>query len=246
MHFSFSRLSHSPIASRAAVLLVALALSSLASCGRKHDTTAGGESGSGEFSDSALPVDLEKTKALLKANPDLVFNKDEKGVTPLHYAADKGYKEVAELLLASKAEVNAKDNKGLTPLHYAAFNGYKRVVELLLANNAEVNAQANDAMTPLHLAAFNDHKLVAELLLANKAEVNAKGSEGATPLHLVADRGYSTVAELLLANNADVNVKSDKGLTRMALRQRVHFCDICCGVAFPSSGDAGDLTSGKA
>ena len=29
-----------------------------------------------------------------------------------------GHKDVVELLLANKAEVNAKDNHGETPLHY--------------------------------------------------------------------------------------------------------------------------------
>ena len=32
-------------------------------------------------------------------------------------AAGRGHKDVVELLLANKAEVNAKDNDGETPLH---------------------------------------------------------------------------------------------------------------------------------
>jgi hypothetical protein len=40
-HSLFSRPGHSPISRLAAVLLVALALSCLASCGRKPDTTGG-------------------------------------------------------------------------------------------------------------------------------------------------------------------------------------------------------------
>ena len=42
--------------------------------------------------------------------------KDKSGDTPLHYAALGGYKDVAELLLASGAEINVKDGKGMTPL----------------------------------------------------------------------------------------------------------------------------------
>jgi ankyrin repeat protein len=41
---------------------------------------------------------LEKVKALLKDNPNLVFSKDNNGATPLHYAA-KRHKDVAELLV---------------------------------------------------------------------------------------------------------------------------------------------------
>ncbi|HYL85379.1 MAG TPA: ankyrin repeat domain-containing protein, partial [Candidatus Angelobacter sp.] len=41
------------------------------------------------------------------------------GQTPLHLAACWGRKDIAELLLASGADVNPKDNTGATPLYYA-------------------------------------------------------------------------------------------------------------------------------
>ena len=101
---SFRRFCHFPIPRRAAVLLVALAWSSLSFCGEIHDAAKSG--------------DLEKVKALLKGNPDSVSSKDENyGATPLHFAASAAGKDVAELLLTNKAEVNAKDNNGWTPLH---------------------------------------------------------------------------------------------------------------------------------
>ena len=153
MYSFFSRLRHSPIPRRAAVTLVALgtlAWSSLAFCGAIHDAARSG--------------DLAKVKTLLQDNPDLVFSKDDMGATPLHYAAGHGHRDVAELLLASKAEVNAKDNDGWTPLHYAAYQGHKDLAELLLANKAEVNAHGNNGSTPLHYAAANGYGDVAELL----------------------------------------------------------------------------------
>jgi hypothetical protein len=59
------RLCSSPIRRRAAVLLVALAWSSLAFCGEIHQAARNG--------------DLAKVEALLKDNPDLVFAKDKGG-----------------------------------------------------------------------------------------------------------------------------------------------------------------------
>jgi hypothetical protein len=121
MQAFFSRLFRTPIITPlAAVMLVALlalAWSSPAFCGEIHDAAENG--------------DLEKVKALLKDNPNLVFSKDDNGAMPLHYAAYGGRKDVAELLLANKAEVNAKAKNGETPLHMAAQNGHKDVVELL-------------------------------------------------------------------------------------------------------------------
>jgi hypothetical protein len=90
-----SRLGHSPISRLAAILLVALALSSLASCSRKPDTTAGGGSGSGEIRVAAVKRgDVGKVKALLKGNPDFVFSKDTNGWTPLHFAAARPLRRV--------------------------------------------------------------------------------------------------------------------------------------------------------
>ena len=75
----------SPICiTHAAILIIALATagwSSTAFCGEIHDATRVG--------------DLEKVKALLKNNPELVFGKDyskeqKNGWTPLHWAAFEG------------------------------------------------------------------------------------------------------------------------------------------------------------
>ena len=54
--------------------------------------------------------------------------KDNNGMTPLHFAADGGYKDVVELLLHSKADVHTKTHDGKTALQLA---GRKDVAELL-------------------------------------------------------------------------------------------------------------------
>ena len=183
MHVFYNRLRHSLILRLAAVMLVALAWSSPAFCGEIHDAAQDGA--------------LRKVKALLKDDPDLVFSRDRDGMTPLHWAEREGHKDMAELLLANKAEVNAKDKKSWTPLHYAAAYGHKEAAQVLLANKAEVNAKDKKGMTPLHWAEQEGHKDMAELLLANKAEVNAKDKNGWTPLHYASAYGYTEASELL-------------------------------------------------
>ena len=171
------------------------------------------------FQTATREGDLEKIKALLRDNPDLVFGKDNYGETPLHLAALNGHRDVAELLLASKAEVNAESNNGRTPLHFAAYSGHKDVVELLLASEAEVNAKSNTSATPLHYAAAGGRRDVTELLLASKAEINAKTNSGRTPLHEASEKGHKDVAELLVAAKADVNAKDNIGQTPLHLAQ---------------------------
>jgi len=141
--------------------------------------------------------DLEKVKALLKDYPELVFSQDSDGQTPLHLAAWNDQRELVELLLVGKAEVNAKDKFGQTPLHLATDMGHKDVAKLLLASQAEVNAKDNDGRTPLHMPAAKGYQEVAELLLASNVEVNAKDKFGQTPLHYAASNDRSYVVELL-------------------------------------------------
>jgi ankyrin repeat protein len=153
--------------------------------------------GSDEILSAASFGDLEKVKALLKADPDAVFQTMENGQTALHLAASHGYKDMVELLLANKADVNAEARGGMTSLFMAAQGGYKDVVQSLLANKADVNAAYNHGTTPLHAAAASGRAEVVELLLNNKANVNARDDSGRTPLDLAEARGQKDVAELL-------------------------------------------------
>jgi len=156
---------------------------------------------------------MEKVKNILKEKPDLVFCKYDVGGTPLQVAARLGKTEMAEFLLANKADVNAKDDTGATPLYLAVEYGSMNMAELLLANKADVNTKNNDGWTPLHVAARLGRTEMAKLLLASKADVNAKDDTGGTPLHLAAKYDSRDVAELLLANGADVDSKNIKGWT---------------------------------
>jgi HEAT repeat protein len=217
-HSFFNRICHSLIPRRAAIMLVTLAWSSLAFCG--------------EIQDAAKSGDLEKVKALLKDNPDLVSSKDSYGYTPLYYAARYGHKDVAQLLLANHAEVNAKDNYGLTPLHWAM--DHKDIAELLLAKGADVNSKTIDGRTPLHIAAQHGSKNVVELLLAKHADVNANDDNGKTPLDAAVYMGYMDVAELLRQHGGQhgdlekfESLLKDNGYVSKSEAEKINFLTAC-------------------
>jgi ankyrin repeat protein len=68
------------------------------------------------------------------ANPNV---KDQQGNTALHFAAQLGFQEGAELLLAQKAQVNATNGSGETPLTLAVQARNIPMVRLLLTNGAD-------------------------------------------------------------------------------------------------------------
>ncbi len=110
------------------------------------------KTGASSIHDATQDDDLAKVRALLKKNPELALSKDNAGWTPLHVAALRDNKDMAEVLLGGQADVNAKNGGGETPLHIAVKIDGEAVTELLLANKAEVNAKDDSGRTPLHLA----------------------------------------------------------------------------------------------
>jgi len=205
--YFFRRFSRWAILSRSAAAFIAMGWSGLAFAGPIYDAVESGNT--------------EEVKALLKDNPDLVFSKQVgagSGWTPLCIAASRNRIEIAEILLANKADVNAKTDDGYTPLHAAAQHGYVEMVQLLLNHKADVNATDVYGSSPLHKTAWCCSKRdVADLLLANKADVNAKAVNGTTPLHVAAWMGHKEIVESLIAHNADVNARGEHGTTPLHL-----------------------------
>jgi ankyrin repeat protein len=138
IHSLIRRLYHSTIPHRAAVPLVALAWSSPGYGGAIHY--------------AALAGNLKNVQMLVKANPGLVFSKDNKGNAPLDLATQNGHMDIDVLLLTSKAEFNAKSNYGYTPLLEAARHNHKDMVNLHLANGADVNARKNSGQSDTRIA----------------------------------------------------------------------------------------------
>ncbi|MBT7029216.1 MAG: ankyrin repeat domain-containing protein [Verrucomicrobia bacterium] len=94
----------------------------------------------GYLDSCAKEGNIEAFKQHLDAGTD-VNAKNEFKLTPLHRAASRGHKEIAELLIAKGADVNAKDDNKWTPLHHAVPDGHKEIAELLIAKGGNVNAK---------------------------------------------------------------------------------------------------------
>ena len=58
--------------------------------------------------------------------------KNDKLVTPLHLAAEKGFVSICEYIIEKNDSLDKfpKDNRGRTPLHFAALNGHLRSMVL--------------------------------------------------------------------------------------------------------------------
>src|SRR4029077_16692736 len=94
-----------------------------------------------EMLQAAQRGDVAKVRQLLASDTTLANAKGAHNKTPLHWAAEKNYPELAELLLTADANINAEVSWGMTPLQWAANMGSRDVAEILLAHGAR--AQLN-------------------------------------------------------------------------------------------------------
>eukprot|EP00927_Polykrikos_kofoidii_P048699 TRINITY_DN42926_c0_g1_i1.p1 TRINITY_DN42926_c0_g1~~TRINITY_DN42926_c0_g1_i1.p1 ORF type:complete len:222 (+),score=42.63 TRINITY_DN42926_c0_g1_i1:153-818(+) len=71
------------------------------------------------------------------------------GFTPLMYAAQGGYIEIAKLLVKAKAATNAQDEDGMRSLHFAAAAGQLEMCRFLVEAGADRFALDDDGRTPI-------------------------------------------------------------------------------------------------
>lgn len=149
---------------------------------------------------------------LIELDPDLVNARDDRGDTPLHWAAIRGHwRIVAELVLAG-APVNATGADGGTPLHWACHHDRADMVGLLLDAGADPNLPDQWGRTPLHVAARRGCGEVAELLIQRGADPNSRTNEGRTPLHVAYLSGHDALVRVLLSTGCDPELRDENGL----------------------------------
>ena len=61
-----------------------------------------------------------------------ISERDERGMTPLHYASSNGLINVVEFLVSKGADVNEKSEDGTSSLHIASLIGHLNIAEFLV------------------------------------------------------------------------------------------------------------------
>ena len=78
---------------------------------------------------------IEKVKELIAIaeKSSILEYRDENGLGFIHWAADRGNKDIMELILNVEGlDLNLQDNEGQTALHYACSCGHVDVAKLLI------------------------------------------------------------------------------------------------------------------
>ena len=160
--------------------------------------------------DAAMRGQTDLVRSLLAGGADVNAAHGD-GMTALHWAAEHGNAEMAEILIYSGASVHGVTRIGqYTPLHLASRSGSDQVVRMLIEADADVSATTtNSGATPLHLAAASGNAKSVALLAENGADVNALESAWQqTPLIFAASLNRVEVIRELLDQGADPSIAS--------------------------------------
>lgn len=146
---------------------------------------------------------LEVCEALLR-HPQLNFQEDRHGHTPLLWAVRHGMAGAMQLLLRHGAVPWHSDHRGLTALHWACALGFGRLCKLLLMVplNAEAmkDQRCQRGWTPLHSAAYSGSAACCEHLLDAGADETLRTPRDWTALHLAALQGQVEALKVLASH----------------------------------------------
>ena len=185
----------------------------------------------------------QAVRALVQQNPRclLEMEGDSAGFTPLHTACERGFQDMADLLLALGADVNVRARNGETPLITAVAERGKDNQSLALffiASGADVKAANDDGWTALHYAANENMPTLAQALIDKGAAADAKTVEGETPLDIALKQHSQEVVQVLLKNSAKIRDSAISEYTKaIGLNPKDAAAYVYRGMAYDSKGD---------
>jgi len=164
---------------------------------------------------AAFADNIEEVKqALLKFDANVRDTTTE--WTALECAVLNANREMVQLLVSSKADVNARDRSGQTVLMLLGEDVTSDLVWDLLNAGAKVNMRDKDGDTALIEAASVNNTEVLRTLLEGGAKVNVANDDGDTPLMKAAAEGLVNNIRVLIQAGAEINQRDKKGKSALS------------------------------
>ena len=178
-----------------------------------------------------LEIIFEKSKQLFHI-------RDEKGKTPLHYAASKGYIDGVRFLLNKfQQQAFERSKNGDFPIHAACKEGHTKVVKEFIQQQWLYPTELlnKKSQNILHVAAENGKNNVVKVILSDsKFEelIYAVDKNGNTALHLASQNLHSRViCSLTWDKRVDLKRRNKEGLTARdiasSIRNNSKFRQVC-------------------
>uniref|UniRef100_H3B3D2 Regulatory factor X associated ankyrin containing protein n=2 Tax=Latimeria chalumnae TaxID=7897 RepID=H3B3D2_LATCH len=144
--------------------------------------------------------ELDQLIACLQKGEQLLNRPDERGFTPLMWAAAFGEIAAVRYLLEKGADPHVLAKERESALSLASNGGFKDIVTMLLDKGVDINVYDWNGGTPLLYAVRGNHVKCAEALLARGADITMEADSGYTPMDLAVALGYKKVQQVIEAH----------------------------------------------
>ena len=139
--------------------------------------------------DAASDGNLKCVTLLVEEGAEKDETFEDRRMTALCIAAEKGHLDVARYLVEQGANIEKADRYGWTPLMFASFDGGIEVTRYLLEQGAERDkADSTYGLTSLHIAAQQGYLEITKLLMVYGADLNTRNSEGVCPIDFTSNQ----------------------------------------------------------
>lgn len=145
----------------------------------------------------AAQGEVSQVAAHLSKDSSLLSSQDERGFTPLMWAAAFGEKAVVDFLLEKGADPKTIARERESALTLASSGGYVDIVEALLRHGVDINTYDWNGGTPLLYAVRGNHIKCVEALLARGADMTIESDSGYSPMALAVALGHKKIQKVL-------------------------------------------------
>lgn len=175
--------------------------------------------------------------AVEKNNPSLVqyfidegadLNlQDNEGNTALHIAFENGYNEIADKLIAQKANQNILNSNKQTAEDIKKSKEQKSTT----SKSPELKTQIKEAASKFFILLNNSEKIpqlsdLVKFINANAFNINFKDTNDDTPLLIYVKKNEPKIVKLLIDAGADPTSKNKSGFTPLQIAEKNNFKDI--------------------
>jgi ankyrin repeat protein len=128
-----------------------------------------------------------------------------------HIVCQKGYFDIAKIIIDTGTNINTMNNNGSTGLYFCCQYGHINILKLLIDKNVDINIKNNDRHTGLYIASRENNLDIVKLLIANGADINLKKLLELTPFHIACMLGNVKVVKYLIRKGVDITQETTEG-----------------------------------
>ncbi len=164
-----------------------------------------------EFFEAINSGNINKVKMDLNNNALLLEETNERGLTPLLFAAEADQTEIVKFLIKKGANIRFKNGRGYQAIHFASKNGNLETVKLLVDAGVSVNEKMADGTMPINFAAQSGDYKTAIYLEENGADIMAIVSNNANLLMWSAMGGNTALYDRYEAKGVSRDLRDNDG-----------------------------------